>query len=33
MSSQALVLSELAITLGAVIGWGLWELYQLRKDK
>jgi hypothetical protein len=33
MSSEALVFSELALTLGVVLGWGFWELYKLRKDK
>jgi hypothetical protein len=33
MTGQALMFSELAITLGAVVGWGLWELYKLKKDK
>lgn len=33
MSSNLLILAEMAITLIAVIGWGLWELYKLRKLK
>jgi hypothetical protein len=33
MSGQTLMISELAITLGVVVGWGLWELYKLKKDK
>jgi hypothetical protein len=33
MSGEALVISEFALILGAILGWGVWELYQLRKDK
>jgi predicted negative regulator of RcsB-dependent stress response len=33
MSGQALVIAELAITLGVVVGWGVWELHKLKKDK
>lgn len=33
MSSSTLISLELGITLVAVVGWGLWELYKLRKDR
>ena len=31
MSGEQLFLAEGMITFGVVVGWGLWELYQLRK--
>ena len=33
MSSGVLIVLELSITLGLVVGWGVWELRQLKKDK
>jgi hypothetical protein len=33
LSGEALMLSELALIFGAVVGWGVWELYTLKKDK
>ena len=33
MSGSYLFLAEMAITLFAVVGWGLWELHQLKKFK
>jgi hypothetical protein len=33
MSSSTLAFSEMAITLVAVVGFGLWELYRLKKGK
>ncbi len=33
MSGTYLFLAEGLITFGAVVGWGVWELYQLRKYK
>ena len=33
MSGDHLFLAEMALTLLAVVGWGLWELYKLRKDR
>jgi hypothetical protein len=33
MSGSYLFLAEMAITLLAVVGWGLWELYKLKKGR
>lgn len=33
MSSGVLVGLELSITLVVVVGWGLWELYKLKKGR
>jgi hypothetical protein len=33
MSSSTLVILELGITFVAVIGWGVWELYKLKKGR
>ncbi len=33
MSSTALIVLEMTITLVAVVGWGAWELYKLRKGR
>jgi hypothetical protein len=33
MSGETLVFLELMITLGVVVGWGLWELHKLKKGK
>lgn len=33
MTSGMLIFLELSITLGLVVGWGLRELRQLKKDK
>lgn len=31
MSSSTLIGIEMAIVLVAVVGWGVWELYKLKK--
>jgi hypothetical protein len=33
MSSGTIIALEMAVTLVVVVGWGLWELYKLRKDR
>lgn len=33
MDSSYLILAELVLVLGAVLGWGLWELHSLRRDR
>jgi hypothetical protein len=33
MSGSTLFFLELLITLGAVVGWGVWELYKLKKGR
>jgi hypothetical protein len=33
VSADALFYSELLLALGAVVGWGIWELHKLKKDK
>lgn len=33
MSSGTLVALEMAITFCVVVGWGLWELYKLKKGR
>lgn len=33
MSGSALAIAELALVTGAVVGFGLWELWKLRRDK
>lgn len=33
MESGVLKLLELVLIFGAVICWGFWELYQLRRDR
>jgi hypothetical protein len=33
MNGSYLFLAEMAITLIAVVGWGFWELHQLKKYK
>ncbi len=33
MSGNYLILAEMAITFIAVIGWGFWELYKLKKGR
>lgn len=33
MSSGTLIALEMLITLVAVVGWGLWELYKLKKGR
>ena len=33
MSSGTLIVQEMAITLVAVVGWGVWELYKLKKGR
>lgn len=31
MSSSTLIILEMVITLVVCVGWGLWELYKLKK--
>ena len=31
MSSSMIITLEILLVLGLVVGWGLWELYKLRK--
>lgn len=33
MSSQTIVLIELGLVFGGVIGWGVWELWSLRRSQ
>jgi hypothetical protein len=33
MSSSTIIGLEMTITLVAVVGWGLWELYKLKQDR
>jgi hypothetical protein len=33
MSSDWIIGLELALTLGLVVGFGLWELHKLKRDK
>jgi hypothetical protein len=33
MSSSTIITLELGLTLGVVVGFGLWELYKLRRDR
>jgi hypothetical protein len=33
MSSSTIVTLEIAITAIVIIGWGLWELYSLKKGR
>ncbi len=33
MSGSTLSLLEMGITLVACVGWGLWELYKLKKGR
>jgi hypothetical protein len=33
MSSGTIIALELGITLVAVLGWGFWELWQMKKGK
>jgi hypothetical protein len=33
MSGNTLIFLELLITLFAVVGWGVWELYKLKKGR
>lgn len=33
MSSGTLVLLEMLLVLGLVLGWAVWELLSLRRDK
>lgn len=33
MSSGTLIALEMTITLVAVVGWGVWELYKLKKGR
>jgi hypothetical protein len=33
MSGTTMVTLELLLVFGCVVGWGVWELYKLKKDK
>lgn len=33
MNSNALIAVEMVFVLGGALGWGLWELFSLRRDK
>jgi hypothetical protein len=33
MDSSYLILVELVLVLGAVLGWGVWELRSLRRER
>lgn len=33
LSSSTIIGLELAITLVLVVGWGIWELWKLKRDK
>jgi hypothetical protein len=33
MTSGTIIGIEMAVTLVAVVGWGVWELYKLKKGK
>jgi hypothetical protein len=33
MSSSTIIGLEMAVVLLAVVGWGVWELYKLKKGK
>jgi|GEM_PF-4926507 len=33
MSSDTIIFLELAITLGVVVGFGVWELRKLKREK
>jgi hypothetical protein len=33
MSSGLLILSEMILELGLILGFGFWELWKLRRDK
>jgi hypothetical protein len=33
MSSGTLIMLEMMITLVVVVGWGVWELYKLKKGR
>jgi flagellar biogenesis protein FliO len=33
MSSGFLIMSEMILALGLVLGFGFWELWKLRRDK
>jgi hypothetical protein len=33
MSGNTMVALELGLIFGAVIGWGFWELYKLKKGR
>lgn len=33
MSGSSLVLIEMVLVLGGVLGFGFWELWKLRRDK
>jgi hypothetical protein len=33
VSGTTMVMLELMLVFGVVMGWGVWELYKLKKDK
>ncbi len=33
MSSDLLILSEMILALGLILGFGFWELWKLKRDK
>ena len=33
MSSSTIIALELSLVFVAVVGWGLWELHKLKKDR
>jgi hypothetical protein len=33
MTGSTMVALELSLTFLVVVGWGLWELYKLKKDR
>jgi hypothetical protein len=33
MSGSTMAFAEMAITFAVVVGWGLWELYKLKKGR
>ncbi len=33
MSSGTLIILEMTIALVAVVGWGVWELYKIKKGR
>lgn len=33
MSSGAIAFTEMALVAGAVLGWGFWELWKLKREK
>jgi hypothetical protein len=33
VSQRTLILLELLLVFGATVGWGLWELWSLKRDR